>query len=219
MKRIPKRWGLSVALLYGLALLALTWPVLVASFFPETSLAEAGRVFGMAGYWGFIVVMVGCQLALLSLPVGSLARPTTRRTILAPVLASGLCFAALLAGAVASGIELFARDGALELGPVVGAVALASWAAWAFVFFRWSRGRSAENFLFRQSRLLFKGSVLELLIAVPTHIVARSREYCCAGLMSFIGIAAGIAVMLFSFGPSVYFLYLDRWRKLHRDQD
>ena len=67
----------------------------------------------------------------------------------------------------------------------------------------------------RQCRLLFHGSILELMIAVPTHIVARYRDYCCAGFMTFIGLTMGISVMLFAFGPALYFLFAERWRRLH----
>jgi hypothetical protein len=65
---------------------------------------------------------------------------------------------------------------------------------------------------------MLRGSILELLVAVPTHIVARSRDYCCAGFMTFIGLSLGISVMLFSYGPAVFFLYVDRWRRLHPAQ-
>jgi hypothetical protein len=50
---------------------------------------------------------------------------------------------------------------------------------------------------------------------VPTHIVARARDYCCAGFYTFLGIAFGVAVMLFSFGPGVFFLFAARWKRLH----
>jgi hypothetical protein len=86
---------------------------------------------------------------------------------------------------------------------------------WVFVFWRLSRKSQPESVVFRQCRYLLDGSILELLIAVPTHIVARSRNYCCAGFMTFLGIALGVSVMLFSFGPAVFFLYVDRWRRLH----
>jgi hypothetical protein len=68
----------------------------------------------------------------------------------------------------------------------------------------------------RQCRHLLKGSVLELLIAVPTHVVARSRDYCCAGYSTFIGITLGLAVLLLSYGPGVFFLFVERWHRLHK---
>ena len=64
-------------------------------------------------------------------------------------------------------------------------------------------------------RFLWTGSILALLIAIPTHIVARHRDYCCAGYLTFIGLTCGISVMLFAFGPAVYFLFVERWKRLH----
>ena len=74
-------------------------------------------------------------------------------------------------------------------------------------------GLADPGSLIDKSRI--KGSVLELLIAVPTHIVARHRDYCCAGLLTFIGLAMGVSVMLFAFGPVVLLLFAQRWQRLH----
>jgi hypothetical protein len=78
-----------------------------------------------------------------------------------------------------------------------------------------SRMEEEGDFVSRLCRWLFRGSILELLIAVPTHIVARYRDYCCAGVMTFIGLTMGMSVMLFSFGPGVFFLFAARWQRLH----
>jgi hypothetical protein len=78
-----------------------------------------------------------------------------------------------------------------------------------------ARGQEPRGFLLRQCRRLLQGSVITLLVAVSTHIVARYRNYCCAGFMTFIGITFGLAVLLLSFGPGIYFLYVERWKKLH----
>ena len=53
------------------------------------------------------------------------------------------------------------------------------------------------------------------VLAVPTHIVARYRDYCCAGFMTFIGLTMGVSVMLFAYGPAVFILFVGRWKRLH----
>jgi hypothetical protein len=53
-----------------------------------------------------------------------------------------------------------------------------------------------------------------LLVAVPSHIVVRSRNDCCAPFGSFWGIATGLSIMLLSFGPGVLFLFVERCRRL-----
>jgi len=90
-----------------------------------------------------------------------------------------------------------------------------TWCLWSLIFFRLGRKENPSDFISRQSRTLLKGSILELLIAVPTHIAVRQRNECCAGILTFIGLATGISVMLFSFGPAVFFLFVARWRRLH----
>jgi hypothetical protein len=79
------------------------------------------------------------------------------------------------------------------------------WLIWGVVFYRYSK-RSADVADSAVSWLM-KGSVLELLIAVPCHIIVRQREWCCAQYVGAYGIAAGIAIMLMAFGPSAMFLY------------
>jgi hypothetical protein len=56
--------------------------------------------------------------------------------------------------------------------------------------------------------------VLELLIAVPTHIVVRRRDECCAGIATGVAICIGVAVMIVAFGPSVVLLYYRRWNQI-----
>ena len=88
------------------------------------------------------------------------------------------------------------------------------WGIWGVVFYRFSK-RSA-NVVDSAVSWLIKGSVLELLIAIPCHIIVRQREWCCAQYVSAYGIAAGIAIMLMAFGPSVLLLYR---RKLDEYKD
>jgi len=220
-----KRWVLVVAALYFMALTVLTVPALVLAFGWGThgiGFLEAVKAYGCWPYWLWIAVMVLGQAALLTVPVRVASRrPVTRGSLWPPILAAGLMAGGLVAGAIYSLSEFAFRDkgdwnwiscGAVGLGAVI-------WCFWTVVFYRLSRNANPADAVSRQCRLLLKGSILELLIAVPTHIVARYRDYCCAGFMTFIGLTMGISVMLFSFGPAVFFLFVERWRRLHPEQD
>lgn len=213
-----KRWALVVVALYLLIVVALTLPVIEMAFSPRPELSEAAKVFGYWAYWLGIGVMLLAQAALLVVPVRvAERRPVTRRSLLLPVITSGLMMAALAFGAIVSISEFTFKDqspaGWVEFS--LFAVPVLVWGGWTAVFLRFSRNADASDVISRQCRFLLKGSILELLIAVPTHLVARHRTYCCAGFMTFLGLTLGISVMLFSFGPAIFFLYVERWRRLH----
>ena len=91
---------------------------------------------------------------------------------------------------------------------------IASWMVWGWLFFRVFREQDPTVLSRRLTTWLLRGSVLQLLVAVPTHVVVRQRGDCCAPAATFWGIAAGLTVMLMSFGPGVFFLYAERRRRL-----
>jgi hypothetical protein len=95
---------------------------------------------------------------------------------------------------------------------VLVAFPVALWLALAFVFYRFSRD-SADP-VTRAVSWLFRGSVLELLIAIPAHVMVRRRNECSAPVVTSFGIASGITIMLLSFGPSVLLLYKKRIESL-----
>ena len=213
-----KRWSLVVVALYALILVVLTVPVALLAFVPQAKAKDIVEAYRYVPYWLWLGVMVLGQAALLVVPVRVASRrPVTRRSLLLPILTTGLMIGGLAVGAMYSLYEFALRDKALEgwfwwAGIGSGVVI---WCVWAVLFYRASRGVDPSDVISRQCRLLLRGSILELLVAVPTHIVARSRDYCCAGAMTFIGLTLGISVMLFSYGPAVFFLYVERWRRLH----
>jgi len=232
-----KRWGFVVALIYGLALALLTLPVLYAGFGFTLFGLLPGKVgsndplvavYAAWGYWLWIGIMILAQAALLAVPV-SLARgrPVRRRALWPTLLASGLAMAILAGTLLLALYFLLVGDGdgkgLIRIPSRVAEAwvwgilltALLVWAAWAVVFRRISRSRGPEDLVAMICRFLLAGSILELLVAVPCHIAVRRREECCADIGTFVGIAAGISVMLFSFGPGVLFLYAKRWRRLH----
>jgi hypothetical protein len=221
-----KRWALIVALLYSLMLVVLSLPVAMLAFLkpssaasPQTSfIHDAVGWYGSWQLWLWLAVMGLAQAALLAVPVRMTSRrPVSRRPLALTVLAGGLMMGGLVAGAVLSIYEFIVADkgGGDWVGWLALGLGVVTWSLWAVIFFRLSRATEPQDLVSRQCRWLLKGSILELLIAVPTHIVARCRDYCCAGFMTFIGLALGSSVMLFSFGPGVFFLFVARWRRLH----
>ena len=218
-----KYWAILVAALYLLILAALTIPALAAAFAPNFGWANltwptANDVGELWPYWLWLLVMGLSQFALLAVPVRLAGRcPVTRGPLLPTILAAGLMAGGLATGAALAISEAIRRDVAAEGWNGWGAIFLGvlTWAAWSIVFVRMGHQTPPADVVTRLCRLLFKGSILELLIAVPTHIVARYRNYCCAGFLTFIGLAMGISVMLFSYGPAVFFLFVERWKRLH----
>ncbi len=231
-----KRFAIIVVVLYGAIILILTVPVVLGAFYPEIGLKDAIGTYISWIYWVFLAIMVVCQAALLGIPVKVASkRPVTKKPVIFSVVASSFLAAFLIFGIVAAVGESVSKEPDIPAGleflffggnvtnpfleKAVGWSAMAGfliiWSIWGLVFYRRSRGLEPKTFIERQCRFLFAGSVLELLVAVPTHILARSRDYCCAGFSTFIGIALGISVMLLSFGPGVFFLYLERWKRLH----
>jgi hypothetical protein len=210
-----RRWALVVLGLYLLILIVFTVPVILACF--RGVQVDALGVYVTWPYWVWVAVMILSQAALLMVPVHlAERRPVARRSLVLPVVLSGLLMGSLGVGGVYCLGEAVFHDHVPNWigwsGPAIG---ILIWFAWGAVFFRLSRRLEAGDLISRQCRLLLKGSILELLVAVPSHIWVRRQTYCCAGFMTFIGITFGLSVMLFSFGPAVFFLYVERWRRLH----
>ena len=132
--------------------------------------------------------------------------------------AAFLAISSLLVGEEGNGILLLSREQAKwwweRFWWTLLGTLLVAWGIWAWVFYRFSRRASPEDLSARTCRFLLAGSILELLVAVPCHVWIRRRDECCASGLSFWGLAMGIAVMLFSFGPGVLFLYAERVRRL-----
>jgi hypothetical protein len=217
-----KKWALAVVLLYGLIILIFSLPVCILALadLPLTkNTFDARELLDIYTYWiywiGFVLFLTA-QAALLDIQVNiTEQRPTTKRTIVPLVLLSSLLMALLVIGMALAIRETIRKDPWPKRWLIYYALLLVSWLIWGFIFYRWSGKLDPQSFLGKIRQTLLRGSILELLVAVPTHIVARYRNYCCAGFSTFIGIAFGLAVMLCSFGPGVFFLFVERWKRLH----
>jgi hypothetical protein len=235
-----KRWAVLTVLLYALALLALTVPILLVAFGRWSgndkglTLPNAVKIWSGWGYWLWLAVLLAGQSLLLLLPINLAERRLpVRRPLKTPVLVAGFFLANLLfAGLLAIFCALFKEEGfglfgfltpyqeyrvspsdrETETGIII--TVLVFWFIWAIIFRRFARQDDPDALLKRVTRWLLRGSILELLVAVPSHIIVRRRGDCCAPLGTFWGIATGISVMLLCFGPGVFFLFVERFQRL-----
>jgi hypothetical protein len=209
------KWALIVAGLYGAAILLCSGPLVMAAFAPQVKVSEVFEMWQEWRFWVLTLLLVMAQLALLFVPVKITSRrPVGRGPFWVTAVAAALMMGLLMLGA---GLALHeaVTAGKSPGGPVFAVVlALLSWGLWSVYFYRACRAAGPDERLRVVTRRLWQGSILELLIAVPAHVVARHRDYCCAGLLTFIGLSCGTAVMLFAFGPAVYFLFAERLRRL-----
>lgn len=93
------------------------------------------------------------------------------------------------------------------------AMALA-WAIWAAIFYSYYRDADHHTAVARMTRVLLRGTVLELLISVPTYVRALpAQEDCRCGKGSYTGLAFGCTAVFWLFGPGVYLLFLRERRR------
>lgn len=226
-----RKWGIIISVFYTLILLALIVP---GSLFIEggDDLSKwSGLLRGLKGtyadrtFWILAVALLGGQVLLLFLSVDTSFRRLRPRThILVSCVVAALLTALLTTAVIWSlGVAVrgdkvfyffdhFSRrfldnDNYFLLFWLLifwGAL----WLLWGIVFYLYYRNSSAV--VTEIISWLLKGSILELLVAVPCHIIVRRRDDCSAPAVTSFGIATGLAIMLLSFGPSVLFLHKKR---------
>jgi len=238
-----KRWAVLTVLLYALALLVLTLPVVLIAFGgwglkgDNLDIKEALGLYAQWGYWLWLAIMMAGQALLLLLPINLAERRLpARRSLKTPVIVSAfllanLCFAGLFSILCAiftdnafNSFDLFAvfttgtqaaanNSGWGTLWTMILTV-LVFWVIWGVVFNRFAKIGDPDSLVKRLTHWLLRGSILELLVAVPSHVIVRRRDDCCAPVGTFWGIATGISIMLLCFGPGVFFLFVERFQHL-----
>jgi len=213
-----RKWGVIVSLLYALIVVVLLVPgmAILAGYSTPSSagfLKDMRDLFAVGIVWLPIAIVVIGQILLLFLSVDtSQKRLKPRAPILVSYTVTAMLFALLTFAALSSlGAAVYSDKFIDRFWPtetyVIAAWAIL-WLLWGVVFFLFFRNSNVPTT--RLVSWLLKGSVLELLIAVPCHVIVRRRQDCSAPVATSFGIATGVAVMLLSFGPSVLLLYKKR---------
>jgi hypothetical protein len=215
------KWPFVAIALYALFVVVVFMPFV---WFVATCLGQTGWPrFGQIGnvyedvyeswpFWVFCAVLVICQLCLLIIPVRvTNERPRPQRSVWVTAIAAAVLMAVVIAGIILSIMAAVRGDDIPEPLALVFLVAVGvSWLVWLIIFRLFARNTEPKNFICRTVKYLFRGSILELLVAVPSHIIVRQKDVCCAHMLTAAGLATGLAVMLISFGPGIYFLYAER---------
>jgi len=213
-----RRWGIVISVLYAVIVLGLLVPAAVA-FAADTSLLNIfssevlSDMYAEWLVWVPIAAVVAGQAVLLFLSVDTSFRKLKPRAHVAiTCVVAAMLFALLTSavvyclGAAAQGDKFW--DQYLNTEASVIGIWAGLWVVWGIAFFLYFR--NSANVAARAISWMLKGSVLELLIAVPCHVIVRRRGDCSAPVFTSFGIVTGIAVMLLSFGPSVLLLYKKR---------
>ena len=208
-----KRWGWVVTALYVFIVLGLLVPLVpFLMFVPQWKRMNLGEAYASWVTWSAVALVIFSQVILLWLSVDTTRQRLKPRTpVRVTVLISGFLMMVLtFLIALCILVAIWGDDVSDRL--IVPLLSLTgSWIFWSILFYRmW---RECSDPVTRALKWLFRGSALELLVAVPTHVIVRRRGDCCAPAGTGFGIAAGIAIMLLSFGPSVLLLVKKRMER------
>jgi len=216
-----RKWGVIVTLFYAAVLLLLIFPACMVFSYSGVKGASVSDIrnllkdfYTLWFTWAWAGTLIVGEALLLLVSVDASHRRLRPRTNIVVSIAVGGALLGLLSFAATASVAAAVRgDHFDQWGWIlfVGGL-LAPWLVWTFVFYRYSK--NSNDVPSRATKWLLRGSVLELLIAVPSHVIVRRRHECCAPAVTGWGIATGIAVMLLSFGPSVLFLYKKRMQSL-----
>ncbi len=201
---------------------------------------EALDIYAVWGYWLWLAVLVAGQFLLLLLPINIAERRLpARRPLKIPVIVTAFFLANLVFAGIFSILCAIVTDKAFDYFNLFAMFSIRCRPKRTEQQFRQRHARrddfdhhrfldhlgvlfsivpprsdDPDALLKRATRWLLRGSILELIIAVPSHVIVRRRDDCCAPIGTFWGIATGLSVMLLCFGPGVFFLCIERCRKL-----
>jgi hypothetical protein len=213
-----RKWGIVISVFYAVIVLGILvpaairlagWDIALSSDFHQ----NLQDLYSMWLSWILIAAVLAGQALLLFVSVDTTQKRLKPRTHIAiSITVSSMLFGLLSLAAIFS-IGVAARSDEFGTGYLDTAAKflggwLVLWLLWGVVFYLYFR--NSTQVTTRAISWLLKGSVLELLIAVPCHVMVRRRGDCCAPFVTSFGIVTGIAVMLLSFGPSVLFLFKKR---------
>jgi hypothetical protein len=211
-----KRWPIITVLLYALWVTAVFTPAVlcVVLWFSDPDVLDLEEVYDSIlilysevwPFWIFCAILIVSQMLLLIIPVRIVKqRPKPQRGLWLTAIAAGALFAIVVLGIIWSiAAAIFGDDSIDGIVPLLALIfLLVNWIVWSCIFRAYARNVDPRSYIRRLMKWLLRGTILELLVAVPSHIIVRHKDICCADCVTATGIATGLAVMLISFGPGI----------------
>ncbi len=168
---------------------------------------------------GFMVIFAVGVVSQIMFICGAgsrdLWRPIRRPRLILPVSAAALMMSVLATGLAFALFEVLRADPSWNNYAPWSWLTL-NWLIWFSILFVYTRKLTRYQTIYNLSKLLFAGSLAELLASVPSHFIVERRGGCFAGLGTLISIFAGLCVMCWSFGPGILLLFIDRMAKDQR---
>ena len=212
------KWVFWTILLYISLVMVLFAPLLWwLGFLDEAGISKMLELYRVWQFWSLFAIFILIQAGLLLIPV-KIASDSyqPRRHVWVPIAATALAMSVALIGIIWSILVAIWGDEPLEI--LYSWVSLVfvgvSWLIWSILFYRFYHDAEPRTLTKRLTTWLIKGSILELLVAVPSHIIVRRRDDCCAPGFTFFGMATGITIMALAFGPGLFFLFCKRFEKM-----
>lgn len=209
------KWAFITVLLYICLVVIIFLPLVTLIAFVDSSVP---LLYTDWQFWLFCGIITAIQALMLLFPVKTTAEaPKPQRLIWVPIVTAALLFSILVLGVVWSILMAIWGDDILQSNYFYWAsfaFVIFCWIVWLFVFYRFYRDVEAKTLFQRITTWLIRGSIVELLVAVPSHIIVRHRDECSAPGVTYFGIAAGLVIMAVAFGPGLYFLFLQRFERM-----
>ena len=222
------KWAIITSVLYLLLAIVIFAIPIVVMISGITELLTGGQItdtiegiknnlfFSRGQLFAFCCIILISEVLLLVVPVGiSEKRPRPRRFIWIPVITTAFLFSIILLGIVLlPAIGIFGDPATTNTASRAGVIFVGiNWLIWSWVFYRFTYRYEPASLTSRLMKWLMRGSIVELLIAVPSHIIVRYREDWFAPTITFWGIVTGLVVMIIAFGPGIFFLFAERIKK------
>jgi hypothetical protein len=192
-----KRWAVLTMILYAIVWMLLLVPIWNAAFNGWGPASNDAREVIRSGLLNFeliwAAVFIAGQALLLLEPVKRAeSRPQVRRSLKLPVIVAGFFLANLTVTGFLSFLFAVTTEErastlleSLDSSGIGGliVISIASWAIWSLLFYNFAKHDASDSLINRTTRWLLRGSILELLIAIPSHVIVR-RDATTAALLS-----------------------------------